>query len=458
MEDQTVPLTEMTPVSEVAIFANLSYDDSYGSARGDLDNWLLHPDPPMRIMNLTTGGHSSPKNRHEDEKRKYRERLWFDFHLKGMPTGVEDWAPYRFAIVPEDEARVINLESVWDIVELEDHPDVLGSYRTFYLEAGGLLSETAPTAAVGADLLLHHNLTGESMEDYVFDFRTPEEMQPTVPLVTVPYDSAPLVDDLLLLGTSHATVHVNVAEADFQLQVALVDVDPSGAERMITSGFRTIREHPGGPLALEVPLSTYGYRLHAGHRLRVQVENLAWHRPPLEPIRSTGQQPTYFRAVPVWTDYAVEIQRTAMRPSQVDLCTYVPTEEVRLQAGLASLGEGVNPNSGALVRFRIYSDSSKAGWDYQFLAGYSGSLPPHTIWGIDVPVAYDTLTALILGTVNPAYGLSGTLDDHGSAVIKMPAAVFGMLPPGPLEITAAAAITDQAGTSIASLEVVLVEE
>jgi uncharacterized protein len=54
------------------------------------------------------------------------------------------------------------------------------------------------------------------------------------------------------------------------LHVKLVDVDPAGGSHIVLYGQRAV-ENPGDGTAAEVYLRHTGYRLPAGHRLRLQV-------------------------------------------------------------------------------------------------------------------------------------------------------------------------------------------
>lgn len=93
----------------------------------------------------------------------------------------------------------------------------------------------------------------------------------------------PLESDLDLLGPVSAVVYVRTGTGIGDVFVRLCDVGPDGASMNITDAMRRLvpdREAtaPDGTTVVRMTLSPTGYRVRAGHRLRVQVAGAAFPR------------------------------------------------------------------------------------------------------------------------------------------------------------------------------------
>ncbi len=102
------------------------------------------------------------------------------------------------------------------------------------------------------------------------------------------YTSPPLAADHNLIGPVSARIYVRAERAYADVFVRLCDVDTAGVSRNITDGIRRldprtvpaadVTECGDGVLAVDVELFPTGYRMQAGHRLRVQVSGGAFPR------------------------------------------------------------------------------------------------------------------------------------------------------------------------------------
>ncbi|HKS97954.1 MAG TPA: CocE/NonD family hydrolase [Rugosimonospora sp.] len=127
-----------------------------------------------------------------------------------------------------------------------------------------------PTPSVGGPLLDGRNRQRDNR---------PVEARPDV----LVYTSAPLPRDLDLMGDVSAAVHVRTEVPHADVYVRLCDVDTRGVSRNISDGILRLR--PGaapvaadGTVTAAVGMWPTGYRLRAGHRLRVQVAGGAFPR------------------------------------------------------------------------------------------------------------------------------------------------------------------------------------
>ena len=219
--------------------------------------------------------------------------------------------------------------------------------------------------------------------------------------------------------------------------MALFDVDPSGQPRYVTGGSTTVRDNlVPGTHELIVPLGTYAYVPREGHRLRVQIENLAWHRPPISSNESV------LLGLPVFGDFEFLVERSGALASRVEL-PILPFADPTLVAGAARI-DGAAPVDFELA---LHSDSSRSGWSYQILAGVSGAEPPTPYQGLLIPIAYDSVTEQVLNDPGslPISGFQGTLDSDGRASAQVLLSGLPFLPPEVGELNFAAVITSPGG-------------
>jgi hypothetical protein len=174
----------------------------------------------------------------------------------------------------------------------------------------------------------------------------------------------------------------------------------------VADGHTTVRAGvpPGGAaLTLDSHLASYVFR--AGHRLRLAIENLVWHRPP------TGLT-DHIRMLPVFTDFQVQVRREAARPSWIDV-PVSPLDDPSLVASAVELRDG-NP---ADVRYALQADTAEAGRLYFVALGVSGTSPGFGFGGTTIPLNPDWLTSIVLTgpSAFPFSGFSGLLDANGRA-------------------------------------------
>ena len=452
LDPPALNLPTLLRTSDVPMLVTLSYDDMFGAASRTLEEWSSILPNSAKLLNLTTGGHRTPLNDREAKLREDREMQWFDRFLRGVQNGVEQLPEYRFAIEPDSRGESLDKQRIWDEQLGNTHPSVAANYKRLYLGAGGL-AETATGGGVGLDVLHSVNPSGYSIADYVADLPSAEEVLQKIPLQGLQYDGAPLPQDLVAVGAAHARLQLQSSDADFLVHVALIDVRPSGLTRYIAGGFRTVRGHAGGQLTLDVPIAAYGYRIRAGHRLRVRVENHAWHRPPMRSeTGGFGGMPTFLRALPVFSEYTVRVIRDGVQGSWLELPVVAP-DSPRVGCALPRM-QRVGPDD---LDVAIYTDSAYAGWNYQILAGFSGSQPGFNWLGTQVPVHYDALTAFILGAGSypPRQELRGQLDGDGAAFPRLGFGAVPLLPAAAQGVTVAAVIFQGPGSAVASRSVTL---
>ncbi|RZT88461.1 hypothetical protein EV383_5403 [Pseudonocardia sediminis] len=234
---------------------------------------------------------------------------WLRRHLHGEPddgrapvrvyvqhadrwTDLPSWPP------PDAEATDWHLAPAGRLTT--DGPGARGEVDRFVYDPAD------PTPAVGGPMLQppskqHDNRGTEAREDVLV------------------YTGPVLETDLDLLGDVSAVIYVRTDGGHGDVFVRLCDVEPDGRSLNITDGMhRLVPEAeavaPDGTVAVRIPLSPTGYRVRAGHRLRVQVAAAAF--PRFARNHGTGERvatATSGRRI------AYEIRHGADHPSHVTL-------------------------------------------------------------------------------------------------------------------------------------------
>lgn len=197
---------------------------------------------------------------------------WLGRHLHGEPG--DDRAPVRVHVQHADR---------WTDLPCWPPPDA--TPVEWYLAPGGRLG--------------HDRATTEHRDTFVYD---PADPTPTVggPMLQPPtkqrdnrdvearddvlvYTGPPLETDVDLLGEVSAVVYVRTDGQHGDVFVRVCDVAPDGTSLNVTDAMhRLVPEReataPDGTTVVRMALSPTGYRLRAGHRLRVQVAGAAFPR------------------------------------------------------------------------------------------------------------------------------------------------------------------------------------
>jgi hypothetical protein len=190
-------------------------------------------------------------------------------------------------------------------------------------------------------------------------------------------------------------------------------------------------------LSLKLYLQPYVFR--TGHRVRLQLKNLAIHSPP------TGATP-YVKTVPYFTSSTVDIVEGGVSASWIDLpllpyaaptlSTYPPQQSV------------ANATDQTLT---VHTHSGFAGAPYLLLPTLSGTSPGTLYLGAQVPINFDALTQAFTAspTMPPFLNAVGTLDALGSANMGL-ALGGGTLPAGWAGLDFSMAVLVGAGPNVSS--------
>ncbi|MFN0206518.1 MAG: CocE/NonD family hydrolase C-terminal non-catalytic domain-containing protein [Planctomycetota bacterium] len=377
---------------------------------------VLPPGTPRRMV-LTTGGHASPVNDHEDIVLLDMQRRWFDRFMKGILNGSDLEKTVEVAVQPDTPVSTTPT-SIWEHRDADVWPPPV-TLTLFHFRGNGSLTQAPPPAVEAGPVIVHTVAAGYDAVTYVQQngYTNPAVAFASIPKVTFPFETGPLPQQMEVFGRVHVVLHVNDTTGVCQVSAELSHVAPGGAIQRITIGAGGVRAGVAGAHQLEFDLGDIAYVVPAGHRIRVSLMNIAHH-----------QAPTYqrIRFVPYFTNTTTTLDIAPGTPSRVEipLREYVINMAPRL--GTASSTAGISHD------LRVSGGAGRAGWIYAILLGASGEAPGTTFPGVPtIPLVVDSLT---LDGANAANGpflpnFVGALDaqGYGLASVMVPAGLFPQL-------------------------------
>jgi pimeloyl-ACP methyl ester carboxylesterase len=411
-------LPDLLKTSSVPVLASVVYDDRYTASNSLLKAWPdILPNTP-KMLNFTSDGHSSPDNVHQAAVLESKRNQWFDHFLKMVPNDIANQPEFRLALTPPDAVEYADVDTLWDQREFDSFPPAGSSERFWYLDKNGDLS-VSNSAKQSFEIDHQVNSSAFGIDDYLSALPQPEALQQIIPLKTLSWESDTFQEDVLMIGEAVARLRIKTDDENVQIQASLFE-EPSG--RFIQGGFVTLRnlgdyrfdEH------VDIAIGVQGYVFRKGTRLRLQIENLAWHRPP------NPAKPTSLRGIPIFDDFKAEIWVGWGYHESTLTIPLVPLGGPSLIGSLAEI-ERVPPSD---VLFEIYSDSSRSGWSYEMLVSASGTEPGYIYNGEHVPLNRDWLTDKVENSNGnlPLHGWSGVLDSDGRASADALLSNFNALP------------------------------
>jgi len=139
-------------------------------------------------------------------------------------------------------------------------------------EAGGSLAAEAPASSACEWVHDPTDLVPSTVVDpFAFLHEYPDERAVEGRPDVLTFTGEPLDEPLDLAGPVNAHLHVSSDASSMQLHVKLIDVFPDGRALMLLRGQTTVSTPGSEPVEAAVYLSHTGYRLEAGHRLRLHV-------------------------------------------------------------------------------------------------------------------------------------------------------------------------------------------
>jgi uncharacterized protein len=243
---------------------------------------------------------------------------WWDRWLKGHDNGVMDEPTLR-AWMPEawrPSAGHLTQPGRW--LAADSWPAKEGSETRSFRLGQGTLSAAGPDAADGgAELRIRgaDSAAGDLGQwgGHGNALEFPGDQRPEDGL-SLTFDSEQLAEPVEILGVPVARLELASDQPLALVAVRLCDVWPDGASTLITRGLKNLTHRasdadpeplvPGEPYVIDVPLNAIGYRVPAGHRLRLAVSPTYWPWAWPSPEGVTLSLFTRGSSVdlPVWTD------------------------------------------------------------------------------------------------------------------------------------------------------------
>ena len=231
-------------------------------------------------------------------------RRWFDQYLKGEDTGVEQEPLLRAWITDSVRPASVYDEMPGRWVAESQWPAAAVNHRTFTLadahvspiaavsasahaDAGEAAAATAPEPSSAVAIVDSPMDTGKDAGRY-FPFGNSADLpvdQREEDGRSVVFDF-PLEESVDLLGNCELRLRLTTDSTRGQVYVRLCDVAPDGSSTLVTRGNLNLTARhgrdrvdeftPGAWEDVTVPLTGIGYRLPAGHVLRVALSNAYW--------------------------------------------------------------------------------------------------------------------------------------------------------------------------------------
>jgi predicted acyl esterase len=250
--------------------------------RDNVPDMLMQASGPVKAI-VGPWNHTFPNDAEPGPQIEWRNEAvrWFDHWLKGRDTGVER-DPRLVIYMQRWHPPDPNLENVPGEWRREDAwPPKDAKASTLFLQPNHALAETVaqpdthqlkyvPSVGVEAGFWW-----GELLSD----------VRP-VDAFSLVYDSAPLPEDVAILGRPHALLRASATAPLADWFARLSDVAPDGTVTQITgAGINGAQRdsmseprdlEPGKVYALDIAMHLTSWVFPKGHRIRVAISNALW--------------------------------------------------------------------------------------------------------------------------------------------------------------------------------------
>jgi uncharacterized protein len=273
--DRVRPLSEITTPS--LLIGGLQ--DGY---RDNVVDMLMKSPAPIKAI-VGPWNHSFPNDADFGPRVEWRDQAvrWFDYWLKGRDTGVMS-DPRLVIYMQHWHPPDPNLESVPGEWRREDvWPPAAAKNTMLFLQGNHTLAESA--AKIDTHRLKYVPTVGVEAGFWWGELLSDPRPVDAFSLV---YDSAPLENDVAILGRPHAVLR---AAADAPLAdwfARLSDVAPDGSVTQITgAGINGAQREsmsdphdlePGKVYSLDIEMHLTSWVFPKGHRIRVAISNALW--------------------------------------------------------------------------------------------------------------------------------------------------------------------------------------
>ena len=273
--DRVRPLNEIT----IPTFLIGGLQDGY---RDNVTDMLMKSKAPIKAI-VGPWNHSFPNDADFGPRVEWRDQAvrWFDYWLKGRDTGVvqdprlviymQHWRPPdpNLQSVPGEWRR----EDVW--------PPTTARDTTLFLQANHTLGDSSVTRDT-------HQLKYVPTVGVEAGFWWGELLSDPRPVdaFSLVYDSAPLEQDVAILGRPHALLQASATAPLADWFARLSDVSPDGTVTQITgAGINGAQRdsmseprdlEPGKVYPINIEMHLTSWVFPKGHRIRVAISNALW--------------------------------------------------------------------------------------------------------------------------------------------------------------------------------------
>jgi predicted acyl esterase len=250
--------------------------------RDSITDMLQQTKAPLKAI-VGPWNHTFPHDAVPGPQIEWRDEAvrWWDYWLKGRDTGVlndprlviymQHWHPPNPNLqnVPGEWRR----EDIWPPHDVRD--------TVFFPQPNHTLAQTAPAAEV-------HQLKYIPSVGVEAGFWWGELLSDPRPVdaFSLVYDSAPLLDDLAILGRPRALLHASATAPLADWFARLSDVAPDGTVTQITgAGINGAQREsmtepralePGKVYPLDIVMHLTSWVFPKGHRIRLAISNALW--------------------------------------------------------------------------------------------------------------------------------------------------------------------------------------
>jgi predicted acyl esterase len=250
--------------------------------RDSVTDMLQQTKAPLRAI-VGPWNHNFPHDAAPGPQIEWREEAvrWWDYWLKERDTGVMN-DPRLIIYMQHWHPPDPNLENVPGEWRREDSWPPRGAHETvFYPQPNHTLDQTAPVADV-------HQLKYVPSIGVESGFWWGEPLSDPRPVdaFSLVYDSAPLKEDLAILGRPQALLQASATAPLADWFTRLSDVAPDGTVTQITgAGLNgALREsmteprdiEPGKVYPLNITMHLTSWVFPKGHRIRLAISNALW--------------------------------------------------------------------------------------------------------------------------------------------------------------------------------------
>ena len=236
----------------------------------DMFLWYVNLNTPKRLLVLPYD-HSGLEGESSDFDIGAEAHRWFDYWLKGIDNGIMDELPIYYSLMDSAQDNVWQTSDRWPLADSETTTLYFSDGKTGSVNSvnDGFAVSLPPTSANSKDVYrVDYSTTSGVMSrwtavNWVRDY--PDMRLNDMKALT--YTTAPLEDDLLVIG--HPLVHLWLATVapDLDVFVYLEEVDMNGHSTYITEG--TLRA--SHRLEMDAPYNNLGLPFYRHYESDLQM-------------------------------------------------------------------------------------------------------------------------------------------------------------------------------------------